>query len=306
MNIELIIDFFLSRENWKDFIIPSLAIAIPIFITLIITHLDRKTNAKNRLDDLAQYEKDKIKMLLEAENQKNAIIKAKTETFKDLITKSIFNIETHLITLDGLIDKSSFEKLKSLSIAVMVNDYIQALLRFNFSEIDKNFDQKTSLQFLNSIKLIDRMYDEFGDWINFYRSNYILNSREFDVALHHLLFEIERLRYDQDFDKLIFQSLDDFKIKYDQYVDSYNGVTSLSSAKMVSILKENFVTQDFIKLGGKYAYLHNLLLNLEISLLKLERLSENSSMMLNAIKSGMTTHVSVLIRVKQFLDNELL
>ncbi|WP_104382929.1 hypothetical protein [Sphingobacterium sp. HMA12] len=67
MNIELIIDFFLSRENWKDFIIPSLAIAIPIFITLIITHLDRKTNAKNRLEDLAQYEKDKIKMLLKLE-----------------------------------------------------------------------------------------------------------------------------------------------------------------------------------------------------------------------------------------------
>ncbi|OJZ00035.1 hypothetical protein [Sphingobacterium sp. 40-24] len=306
MNIELTREFFLSRENWKDFIMPSLAIAIPIFITLIITHLDRKTNAKNRLDDLARYEKDKMEMLLEEENQRNATITTKTEIFKDLITKSIFNIEIHLMTLEGLIDKSSFEKLKSLSVAVMVNDYIQALLRFNLSEIDKNFDQKTSLQFLNSIKLIDRMYEEFVEWNNFYRSNYIQNSREFDVALHRLLFEIERLRYDQDFDKLIFQSLDDFKINYDQYVDSYHSITSFSSAKMVSILKENFVTQDFIKLDGKYAYLHNLLLNLEISLLKLERLSENSKLMLNAIKSGLTTHVGVLNKIKQALHNESL
>jgi hypothetical protein len=304
MNIDTIREFFLLRDNWKDFIIPSLAIAIPIFITLLVTHLDRKTNAKNRLDDLAQYEKDKREALVAVENQKRNLIELEMVNFKDLLFKSISNIELHLRAIDKLISNSSFEKLKSLSIVIMVNDYIQALLRINFVNINVSFDQKTFLQLLNSIKLIDRMYDELVEWSKFYRTNYNISNREFDVALHHLFFEIERLRYDKSFDKLIFKSLDDFKKKYDQYTDSYKSNISVSPAKTVSILKEVFVTQDFVKLEGKYAYLHNLLLNLEISLIKLERLSENSRLMLNSIKHGMIKHVGVLKIVRETIDSQ--
>lgn len=58
-----------ERENLKDFIVPTLAIIIPIGITVIITSRDRKINEKNRKDDLKRYENEKYNLIADEINK---------------------------------------------------------------------------------------------------------------------------------------------------------------------------------------------------------------------------------------------
>lgn len=294
MSIPLVVDFFFYRNNWKDFIIPTLAICVPVFITLYITHRDRKDNAKNRRDDLDRYEKEKLENLESTEILKKELEEKAWSHFESCLTMAVITGRSHLGTIDGLIAKSSFQRSGALSVVVLVNQHLQGLLNLDYRELSLRFNDSIYLQYLNSIKILDRLYLELMDWKSGYRKEHSRRSCSFDKALQDIFYEIERLRFDEQLDKHVFENLNQFKESYDKYTRDYSKESPQSAVKEVLQLKEIFIDQNFIKLKGEYGNLHKIVLNLEKSITDLERLAEYSESTLVAIKTGMDTHLAVL------------
>lgn len=305
MNTCLVIDFFLCRSNWKDFIIPTLAICVPVFITLYITRRDRRDNARNRREDLEKYENDKSENRKRIQMVKKEQAEKTWHQFESCLGMTVITGKSHLITIEGLITQSSFEKSGTLAVVVLVNEHLQALLNLDYIELSLMFPDSKYLQYLNSIKILDRLYLELMDWKSSYRREHSIRNSAFDKALQEVFYEIERLRYDEHFDKVIINNLNLFNERYDQYTRIYTRESSQSAVKEVLELKKVFIDQRFMKLKGEYNYLHKIVLDLQKSITDLERLAEYSESTLVAIKSGMDTHLSVLHTIGDslFLDS---
>lgn len=290
MELKLLHDFLYCRDNWKDFIIPSLAIGITITITLLVTRYDRRVNAENRRDDLQKYEAEKLELLKNKE-EKTWI------SLEENLTQTVLTARSHLPEIDELVENSSFKFLKTLSVSIFVNDHLQGLLKLDYREINDKWGGEIYIlyvQFLNSIKLIDRLYEEIAEWQSRYRVEHKQNYQEFDEALNALLYEIDKLKYDDEFCKEVYHNLEEFKLDYDKYAENFSDQDSDCPPKKLKELKNKIINIEFMKLKGEYAYLHLIVLNLENSILKFERLSENSKFNLLAIKAAMKTHLEVL------------
>src|SRR5690606_37698190 len=129
-------------------------------------------------------------------------------------------------------------------------------------------------RYLNSIKVIDRIYWDIMDWNKQYKIEHRKLSGDFDDCLQSLFFNIEKLRFDDEFSPEVFENLELFKIKYDRFVSTYSLSTSDSSAKTVMDLKDIFIDEHFMRVDPKYSYIHDVVLILEKSITRLERLSE--------------------------------
>lgn len=290
----MISDFIYCRNNWKDFIIPTLAICLPVLLTLYITRRDRKDNVNHRKEDLLRYENDKLQSL-KSDNEKRKQQQDKVwKHFETYLNMTIITGQSHLSSIDNLIIKSSFSAPGTLAVVILVNEHLQALLNIDYREIGSRFKDSKYLQFLNSIKILDRLYIELMDWSKRYRTEHAWKSSAFDTALQQVFYEIERLRFDEEFDKEVLINLNTFKKKYDDYEQKFNKEISQSTVKEVFILKEIFIDENFMKLKDKYNYMHDILLNLEKSIIGLDRLSEYSESTLTAIKNGMMTHFAIL------------
>lgn len=265
-----------------------------ILLTLYITKRDRRINARNRKDDLAKYEAEKLEVLKEDKRRQRNYSKRMLGDLETYLSMTVLNARGHLATLDTMIEGSSFNKLKRFSITVMVNEHLQGLLRIDYNAVNKEWDGIEYLRYLNSIELIDKLYDEITSWNNRHKSDHSLYFRAFDNALHVLFYEIEKLRFDDNFNPNVFDKLNKFRDDYNDYVDNFKANESDISAKRVSELKEVFLTAEFMKLTGRYYYLHDVILNMEIAIISLERLAENSIGTLSTIRSGIETHIAIL------------
>lgn len=299
---EMLIGFY---EIAKDFVVPSVAIIVPILITLYITARDRKINAKNRAEDQKRYEEDK-KNIIEAEVLKKRILDQEViSNFKFFFVSMKDTLSSNLVSMSDLINHATIEKLPSLSVSIFANRHLNALENLDNKVLMQIFEKRDFAQYLTSIRIIEDLYNELNNTTKEYRRRNIELINEVEAHLNNLFFEMDIIFVDEIREKKGLNNLFLFRVEYNKYVEQYNSLNDMSFPAYIKNKVLDMIDIEFFTSIRSYPTLTDIIRELEMSIHKMDRLCANLQHDVITIKKGMEKHKTVLERIKIY-ENRLL
>ncbi|NQD71332.1 hypothetical protein HP439_11430 [Sphingobacterium shayense] len=289
--------WLLDSNNWKDFIVPSAAIVGPILLTLSITSRDRKINAKNREIDFNRSESEKMELILSEVKKTSDHEKRLSSDFQFYFESMMGVLTTHLSTLDKIVQNCTPEKLPTLSVAVFTNKHLHALQTLDYTILSKNFEKQAFAQYLTSIDLMKDLYTELDLTVKDYSTNNdeIMNSIE--INLYSLFYELDRLALDHNFNKDVLRNLLIFRNEYNTYIENYDGKINVAFPAYISSKIPGFKNEQYLSSTVTHPHLNELVRDLELSLMKIERLCLSKRVAFFTLRNAFFQHKVLLSEI---------
>lgn len=275
----------------KDFIIPSFA----IFITLLITFLDRRRGDRIRLEDYNKNEEEKRNLIQEQLSLQKYYHESQLMDLEKLNKLSNKNIEIHILKVSEILSKCNSEWFLPFSIVAFTNPYIEQIKNLDYGSLRSSIESDYYILYLNSLDLIDQLNNLFINTMNSYQKEYYSLTRDLDKILHHFLISIETFRYYRDFPKSIIEKLDNFKKDYNNFCSlRESALITTSYPKKIDELSAIFFDEDYIKASITFKELHHFSIELNLILINIHGFLRYYELTLQNILKGYKENYKVL------------